>query len=162
MNLRSLIPFRDRTSPMRTEANVFGSLQREIDRLFEDFSRGFGTLGMQGNTSLVPSIDVSETDKDIEISVELPGLERKDVDISIEDDVLTVRGEKKFESDKDDKDKNYHFTERSYGMFYRMLQLPPGVDPSKVQATMSKGVLKVTIPKPARSETKKIEVKEAA
>jgi HSP20 family protein len=76
--------------------------------------------------------------------------------------VLIVRGEKKVESQQDDKNKNYHLSERSYGMFYRMLQLPAGVDPSKIQATMSNGVLKITIPKPARSEAKKIEVKEAA
>ena len=75
---------------------------------------------------------------------------------------MTIRGEKKVESEQDDKNKNYHLTERSYGVFYRVLQLPPGVDPSKIQATMSNGVLKITIPKPARSEAKKIEVKEAA
>ena len=92
----------------------------------------------------------------------MPGLERKDVEISVEDDVLTIRGEKKVESEQDDKNKNYHLSERSYGVFYRVLQLPPGVDPSKIQATMSNGVLKITIPKPARSEAKKIEVKEAA
>ena len=96
------------------------------------------------------------------ITAEMPGLERKDVEISVEDDVLTIRGEKKVESEQDDKNKNYHLTERSYGVFYRVLQLPPGVDPSKIQATMSNGVLKITIPKPARSEAKKIEVKEAA
>jgi HSP20 family protein len=105
---------------------------------------------------------VTETEKEIVITAEMPGLERKDVEISVEDDVLTIRGEKKVESEQDDKNKNYHLTERSYGVFYRVLQLPPGVDPSKIQATMSNGVLKITIPKPARSEAKKIEVKEAA
>jgi HSP20 family protein len=108
---------------------------------------------------------VTETDKEIVIAAEMPGLKRKDIDISIEDDVLTIRGEKKVETktdDKDNKDKSYHVSERSYGMFHRALQLPPGVDPSKVQATMSNGVLKITIPKLARSEPKKIEVKEAA
>jgi HSP20 family protein len=116
----------------------------------------------------MPSIDVTETDKEIAITAEMPGLERKDVDISLEEDVLTIRGEKKMELEKDGKDgkdtqdKNVHLAERSYGVFYRVLQLPPGVDPSSVQATMSKGVLKITIPKPARSAAKKIEVKEAA
>ena len=105
---------------------------------------------------------MTETEKEIVITAEMPGLERKDVEISVEDDVLTIRGEKKVESEQDDKSKNYHLTERSYGVFYRVLQLPPGVDPSKIQATMSNGVLKITIPKPARSEAKKIEVKEAA
>jgi HSP20 family protein len=141
-------------------------LHREIDRLFDDLTRGgFGTLPSPAQTNLMPSIDVTETDKEIEITAELPGLERKDVDISIEDDLLTIRGEKKVETKQEDqggKDKNYHVSERSYGMFYRVIQLPPGVDPSSIQAVMSKGVLKLTIPKPAKAEPKKIEVKEAA
>jgi HSP20 family protein len=111
-------------------------------------------------TNIIPSIDVCETDKAIEVSAEMPGLERKDVEISIEDDTLTIRGEKNVEEER--KDKNVQLSERSYGVFYRVLQLPPGVDPSNVQATMSNGVLKLTIPKPAKSEPNKIEVKEAA
>jgi HSP20 family protein len=168
MNLRSLIPLRDRTGLARPEANPFGSLQREVDRLFEEFSRGLPTFWTPTMMNIVPSVDVAETDKEIEITAELPGLERKDVEISLEDDVLTIRGEKKSESVQDNKkdkgsdNKNYHLTERSYGVFYRVLQLPPGIDPSTVKATMSNGVLKITIPKPARAQAKKIEVKEAA
>jgi HSP20 family protein len=109
---------------------------------------------------LAPRIEVTESDKEIEISAELPGLERKDVDISLDRNLLTVRAEKKVEAEQ--KDKNVHMSERSYGVFYRVLELPMAVDPSTVQATMSKGVLKIAIPKPARTETKKIEVKEAA
>jgi HSP20 family protein len=161
MNLRSLIPSGNGGTRTNPSANPFGFLHREIDRLFEDFTRGIDAGG-QAQVNLVPSIDVTETEKEIVITAEMPGLERKDVEISVEDDVLTIRGEKKVESEQDDKNKNYHLTERSYGVFYRVLQLPPGVDPSKIQATMSNGVLKITIPKPARSEAKKIEVKEAA
>src|SRR5580692_6865074 len=142
MNLRSIVPFRDRPNVGRPDSNLalFSAL-REIDRLFDDFGRGLGPFGMQMPTNLMPSIDVTETDKEIEITAELPGLERKDVDISLEDDVLTIRGEKKAESEPSDKkrnggDKNYHLSERSYGVFYRMLQLPPGIDPSAVKATM--------------------------
>ena len=159
MNLRSLVPFRDHPTLMRPELGMFGPLQREIDRLFDDFARG---LTVQGNGQLVPNIDVTETDKNIEIAAELPGLERKDVDISLEDNALTIRGEKTVEEERKDEKKNYRVTERSYGAFYRVFELPPGIDPSTVQATMSKGVLKITIPKPARSEAKKIEVKEPA
>jgi HSP20 family protein len=166
MNLRSLIPMRDRTGLARPEANTFGSLQREVDRLFEEFSRGLPMFATPALMNIVPSVDVAETDKEIEITAELPGLERKDVEISLEDDVLTIRGEKKTESVQDNKkdgdNKNYHLNERSYGVFYRVLQLPPGIDPSTVKATMSNGVLKITIPKPARTQAKKIEVKEAA
>jgi HSP20 family protein len=158
MNLRSLAPSRERSNIARPEFGLFGSLQREIDRLFDDFAHGFG-----GQGNLLPSMDVTESDKEIEIAAELPGLERKDVDISIEDNVLTIRGEKKIErEEKDEKNKNYRLAERSYGLFYRVLELPNGIDPSKVQASMSNGVLKIKIPKPARSEAKKIEVKEAA
>lgn len=162
MNLRAIVPFKDRQTPARPEINVFGSLQREIDRLFDDFARGFGTLAAAGNGSLMPSMDISETDKEFVITAELPGLERKDVEISLEDNVLTIRGEKKVETPPDDKKTNVHVSERSYGVFYRVLELPFSIDPSSVQAVMSKGVLKVAIPKPARPESKKIEVKEAA
>jgi HSP20 family protein len=134
---------------------LFG-LHREIDRLFDEFAQGIGPNGQQ---NIVPNIEISETDKAIEVSAEMPGLERKDVEISIEDDALTIRGEKKIEENKD---KNVQHSERCYGVFLRVLQMPPGIDPSSVKATMSNGVLKITIPKPAKSEPKKIEVKEAA
>jgi HSP20 family protein len=162
MNLRSLIPSGNGgTLTKSPSGNPFGFLHREIDRLFEDFTRGLDTGG-QAQVNLVPRIDVTETEKEIMISAEMPGLERKDVEISVEDEVLTIRGEKKVERQQDDENKNYHLTERSYGVFYRVLQLPPGVDPSAIQATMSNGVLKISIPRPTRSEPKKIEVKDAA
>jgi HSP20 family protein len=132
---------------------LFG-LHREIDRLFSEFAQGVGPNGAQ---NLIPNIEVSETDKAIEVTAEMPGLERKDVEISIDDDTLTIRGEKKIEENQD---KNVHHSERTYGVFLRVLQLPPDIDPSSVQATMSNGVLKLTIPKPAKSEPKKIEVKD--
>jgi len=156
MNLRSLVPSRDNGNAARGAApiSLFGSLYRDIDRLFEEFTRG-PVVG-QAQVNLVPSIDVTETDEEIVLSAEMPGLERGDVEISIEDDVLTIRGEKKIEEEKDDK--NYHVSERAYGMFYRALQLPPGVDASKIQATMTNGVLKVAIPKPAKAQPKKVEV----
>jgi HSP20 family protein len=141
---------------MQPGFGLFG-LHREIDRLFNEFAQVPGGNG--GPANLVPNIDISETDKAIEVSAEMPGLERKDVEISIEDDTLTIRGEKKIE--EGGKDKNVQHSERCYGVFMRVLQLPAGVDPSKVEATMSNGVLKITIPKPAKPEPKKIEVKEA-
>jgi HSP20 family protein len=162
MNLRALVPFRDRQGLARPELNAFGSLQREVDRLFDEFAQGFGALAAAGNGSIMPSMDVGETDKEFVITAELPGLERKDVEISLEGNVLTIRGEKKIETSPDDKNKNVHVSERSYGVFYRVIELPASVDPSSVQATMSNGVLKITIPKPARAASKKIEVKEAA
>jgi HSP20 family protein len=157
MRLKSLVPFREPGLSVQPDFGLFG-LHRKIDRLFNEFAQRVGLNGML--TNINPSIDICETDKTIEVSAEMPGLERKDVDISIDDDTLTIRGEKKVEEER--KDKNVQLSERSYGALYRVLQLPPGVDPSSVQATMSNGVLRLTIPKPATSEPKKIEVKEAA
>jgi HSP20 family protein len=158
MNLRSLVPFaRDnRQNLARPELPLFGPLHQEIDRLFEDFSRGLGTLA---GSNLMPSMDVAETDNEIEITAELPGLEQKDIDISVDDNVLTIRGEKKVEHEQ--KDKDYRVTERAYGVFYRALELPKGIDPSSIKATMSNGVLKITIPKPQRPQGRKIEVEQS-
>jgi HSP20 family protein len=156
MRLRPLIPSREANVLMRPDLGLFG-LHREIDRLFSEFAQGTGPNGM---ANIMPNIEISESDKAIEVSAEMPGLERKDVEISIEDDTLTIRGEKRIEQDQ--KDKNVQHSERTYGEFLRALQLPPGIDPSSVQATMSNGVLKITIPKPAKLEPKRIEGKEAA
>ena len=157
MNLKSPIPIgRDRS----VAASPFMSLQREIDRLFEDFTRGFPTFSGNGATALMPSMDVTETDKEIEVTAELPGLEEKDVQINLADNLLSIRGEKKAE--KEQKDKNYRRVERSYGSFERTLELPEGVNPDAIKANIAKGVLKVTIPKPAPAQAKKIEVKSAA
>jgi HSP20 family protein len=161
MNLKSLIPVsKERSGVARRDANPFVALQREIDRVFDDFTRGFPSFGLFGTSELVPSMDVSETDKQIEITTELPGLEAKDVEINFADNVLTVRGEKKAE--KEEKDKNYRMVERSYGAFARSIELPANVDPNSIKATIEKGVLKVVVPKPAPANVKKIEVKAAA
>lgn len=163
MKLSSLIPVgRDRGAA----AQPFLSLQREIDRLFEDFTRGFPAMpgfaaGNGGNGGMVlPLTDVTETDKEIEITAELPGLEEKDVQINLADDVLTIRGEKKAE--KEEKNKNYRLVERSYGSFERAIALPEGVKAEDVKAAIAKGVLTVTVMKPAPAQAKTIEVKSAA
>jgi HSP20 family protein len=159
MQQRAMTTRQDNSGALwRPGSAVFGTLQREIDRLFEDFSR-FG-LTPQRTADLVPNIDVNETDQAFEITVEMPGLRREDVEISLDNDVLTIRGEKKFEAEKEDEKGRAHITERAYGTFFRAIQLPTHVDPSAVQATMADGVLKITIPKPAQSESRKIEVKE--
>src|ERR1700716_4598611 len=96
MHLRSLIPSGDGGTRTNLSGNPFGFLHREIDRLFEDFTRGPDTGG-QAQVNLVPSIDMTEAEKEIMITAEMPGLERKDVEISVEDDVLTIRCAKKVE-----------------------------------------------------------------
>ena len=105
-------------------------------------------------------MDVTETDNQIEITAELPGLEEKDEQVNVSDNVLTIRGDKKAE--KEDRQRDYHVVERSYGSFYRALELPSGVDPENIQANIAKGVLKVIVPKSAPKQAKKIDVKSAA
>jgi HSP20 family protein len=164
MGPKSLIPI-SRERGLSAAGNPFMSLQREIERLFDDFARGFPsipTLQPFGGTSalVMPSMDVTETDKEIEITAELPGLEEKDLQINVADDRLIIRGEKKAE--KEEKDKNYRMVERSYGSFERTLELPKDVDVGAIKATIAKGVLKVMIPKPAPVQAKKIQVNSAA
>jgi HSP20 family protein len=159
MNLKSLMPIgRDRN--VARSDNAFLSLQHEIDRLFDDFTRGFPAFSTGGAAELLPNLDVTETDKQIEITAELPGLEEKDVQVNLADNILTIRGEKKAE--KEEKDKTYRLVERSYGSFVRSLELPEGVNADAIKASIEKGVLKVTVPKPTPAQVKKIDVKAAA
>lgn len=158
MNTSVQVPVKQgAVAPSRPGFDVFSSLQRQIDRLFDDFAPTF--VPGRGVTEVSARMDLAETNEGLELTVELPGLEEKDVDVSVGDGVLTVSGEKKFESEQ--KDKNYHFVERSYGSFSRSVELPQGVSADQIKATMSKGVLKVVVPTPAKPEPKKIEVKTA-
>ena len=158
---KSLIPVGTDRNVTRREANPFSFLQQEIDRLFEGVSRSFpGLPAFTGTSGNLPRMDVSESDKAIEIEAELPGLETKDVQINLADNVLTIRGEKK--SEREEKNKDYHLVERSFGSFARSVQLPQGVKPDDVSAEIAKGVLKVTVKKPAPAQSKQIEIKSAA
>jgi HSP20 family protein len=107
----------------------------------------------------LPRSDLSEDKEQFELTVELPGMDEKDLDLSVDDGGLLLKGEKKEE--KETKEKDYHLTERSYGSIRRRFPLPPGVDPEKMKATFSKGVLKVVLPKTtqAKASTRKIEVR---
>jgi HSP20 family protein len=155
--MKSLIPIGRDSSLTRTEANPLAMLQQEMDRLFDGFSKSF--TGLSSRT-LMPSMDLAETEKEIELTAELPGMEEKDVQLNVVDNQLTIRGEKK--NQREEKEKDYHLVERNYGSFVRTVDLPPGVDLDSIKAVMSKGVLKVTVPKPAPAQAKKIEVKGAA
>ncbi len=143
---------------MRREANPFAFLQQEIDRLFDSFSRNLPSFTTAATT--LPSMDVSENDKVIEITAELPGLEKEDVQLNIADNVLTIRGEKK--NEREDKNKDYQLIERSFGSFARSVELPAGVTAENISAEIAKGVLRVTVQKPAPKEFKRIEIKTAA
>ncbi len=132
----------------------------EVMSLWDVMDRWFDmvrTPELIGERSVVPAFDVSETDDHIIVKADLPGVEPKDLEISIVGSVLTVRGEKKQE--KEEKGESFHRIERSYGSFSRSISLPGDVDPDTVDAVYKDGVLKLTIPKTERSKRKKIEVK---
>nr|WP_206377549.1 Hsp20/alpha crystallin family protein [Sphingobium sp. TB-6] len=121
------------------------SLHREVNRLFDDVFRGFGVPSLAGFDRGLswPNLELAETDKEIRVTAELPGLEEKDFEITVEDGALTLRGEKT--SEVEDKDRGY--TERSYGRFERRIGLPKGVDRDQAHASFKNGVLTVTVPK---------------
>lgn len=140
--------------------DLFSQLHREMNQLFDDVWRGFDVPAAAGSRyGLQPKVDVAETDKDVEVTVELPGLDEKDVEVTLADGVLTVKGEKK--SERKEEGKGFYLAERSYGSFQRSIALPEGVDADKVSAEFSKGVLTVKAPKLPEVQTsvKKIAIK---
>jgi HSP20 family protein len=159
MAIRDLVPWRrQRQVPVRWESErPWLSFQREMDRLFDEFSRGWGTtlparFGEEWGV-FSPRVDVREGDDEIQVSAELPGLDADDVDVGISNDLLTISGEKKEETEE--RGENYYHAERSYGSFRRSIPLPAEVDADKVEAVFEKGVLTVTLPKIAGAETRK-------
>lgn len=146
MNLKHLIPF---DFFRRSDIDPFDVLRRDIDRLF-DLSTS------RGRSTVFPLIDVEEDDKQLTISAELPGVEEKDIKLSLNQGVLTIRGEKKQE--KDVKEAGYHLVERSYGSFSRSLGIPFEADPQEVKADFKNGVLHITIPKSAVAGKKAYEI----
>jgi HSP20 family protein len=137
-----------------------GSLFHEIEKTFEDFSHR-SPFSALATTALAPKFDVAEGKDGIDVTAELPGVEEKDIDVTLADGLLTIRGEKKSERDEKDKDKHWHLIERSYGSFSRSIALPYDPDPSRVEAKFDKGVLRVHMPKPAEiaKKEKKIEIR---
>jgi HSP20 family protein len=109
------------------------------------------------------SVDVAETDKEIRVCAELPGVDEKDIEVSLDGDLLTLRGEKKFEQEKGDEKTNYHLVERGYGRFQRSLRLPFQANPDEVKASFQNGVLTVTVPKSAQqARSRRIQIQGAS
>lgn len=161
MKVRSMLP--TLWGESAAERLPFRALQQEVDKLFNDFTTDFPLAGRWNkNGSLAMQVDVAETDKTLEVTAELPGVNEKEIDVSLAGDILTIKAEKK--SDREEKTKDYHLVERSYGTFERSMRLPFKADPAKIEAKFDKGVLKLVVQKPADAQTKtqKIEVKAAA
>jgi len=155
--------------------DAWRSFRSEMDRLFDRFSGAFGMPSLrhmfdadsmfrqESTFSFAPPVvDVAEDEKAYRITAELPGLEPKDIELSVSGDRLVLRGEKREE--KEQKDKNYHMSERTYGSFQRSFALPDGIDRDKITANLANGVLTITLPKTeeAQKPAQKIEVKAAA
>jgi HSP20 family protein len=169
MASRSLLPF-SRNMPMSRsgeETDPFLTLRREMNRVFDDAFGGFSFPSLLGpvlgpilrHMPAAPKVNVSETENELQITAEMPGIDENNVEVSLDDDRLIIRGEKKEE--REDKDRNYHLRERVEGVFSRTLPLPFAPDPSQVKADFKNGVLTITVPKPkeVREKQYRIEVK---
>jgi HSP20 family protein len=130
------------------------SLQGDMNRLFDRFFEGRVANGTARRW--IPAIDLVETDEHLVLRGDLPGMSEDDIDIEIKDNVLTVSGERKAESEQ--KGEGYHRVERAFGSFSRSLTLPQGVDADQIKAGFDKGVLEVTIPKPAEAKPTRVQI----
>lgn len=172
MAVRLLFPFQRSGSGPRWPENAdpLSAFRRDMNRVFEEFLRGFGAPGalaaapQAAAALLTPQINVSETDREIRVTAELPGLDEDDVEVTLADDTLTISGEKEAEEEMEaEGERSYHVVERSSGAFSRTLQLPFPVNPDEVEAVFRKGVLTITIAKPqaVQQKLRKIAIKGA-
>ncbi len=150
MNVRDLVPWargeRERQSAARSDSfSPVLSLHREMNRLFDDVFRGFDDPRFFAGRSGWPSVEVDETEREYRVTAELPGVEERDVEVLLQDGVLTVRGEKKLESEN----RHRSYSERCYGRFERQITLDRDIDESAVNATYKNGILTVLVPKSA-------------
>lgn len=163
MQIKDLIPWahKGQAPDKKTdESNPLVSLQRDMNRVFENFWKRAGDLDWPWGGGDAKS-DVVETRDAVEVTIELPGMEMSDIDVAVRDDMLTVKGEKKVE--RQEEKKGYYLSERSYGAIYRTIPLPPGVDGEKAEASFKNGVLTIRLPQTpeAQAKVKHIEVKSA-
>ena len=155
MNMRDLIPWgrhagSDPVSYGGEQANPFLALHREMNRMFDDVFREFGAPSA-GRMTAWPTIEIAEADSQVRVSAELPGLDENDVDVSLSDGVLTIRGEKKSEVE----DKERRFSERFYGRFERRIPVGPEIREDEVSASFHNGLLTVILPKSAKAQAAK-------
>lgn len=157
MQFKDLIPWgrREPSSIGAGEATPLMTLQHDLNRVFDEYWNRFTALAPTG----FPKTDVADNENQIEVKVDLPGMDEQDIDISVTEDTLTIKGEKRSESEE--KNKDFYLHERSYGAFMRTVPLPVGIQADKAEAEFKKGVLTVTLPKApgTASRSKKIQVK---
>jgi HSP20 family protein len=159
MKVKNLLP--DVARRVKAEIDhPFYSLQRDMNSLFDNFFRGFNVAprGFSGGEMerFTPSIDVKESEKEFMIKAELPGVEEKDIEVTVTDDSVTIKGEKKEE--KEDKNRNYYYMERSYGSFSRVIPLETAIESGKAQASFKNGILDVKIPKNQSAKAKETKI----
>ncbi len=135
----------------------FDRMRRDMDRLWDSFLEGAPGRRDEERGEWLPSLDVSETKNELVVKAEVPGMDAKDVDISLSDGVLTIKGEKKQE--KEEKEADYHLIERSYGAFTRSIQLPKEVQGDKINASYKDGILRITLPKSEEAKKKEIRIR---
>jgi len=142
--------------PWRPFGGELSPFRREMDRVWNRFF-GEAPLARAFAEEWSPTVDISESKDDFIIKAELPGMDEKDINVSISENVLTIKGEKKKE--EEEKDEHHHFCERCYGTFQRSFQLPTNVQGDKVEVTLDKGVLMITLPKVEEAKKKEIQIK---
>lgn len=143
--MNDVTPVRETALPAADTASPFAWLRSEIDRLFDDFGRpARGMLGL-GDRALMPALEMVESDTAYTLTAELPGMDDKDIELTVEDGMLHLSGRKREDSER--KDKGFLLAERRYGAFDRRVSLPTDVDPDGVRARYADGVLTVTLPK---------------
>jgi len=161
MNMRDLIPWGRNSNPAPTnyrgeDQNTFLTLHREMNRLFDDMWRSFDAPTSRFGqfwpmaTSNWPHLEIAETDQEVRVTAEVAGLDEKDIEVLVEDDVLTLRGEKRAENE----DKDRHFSERFYGQFERRIPLGVEVEDTKATASFKNGLLTIVLPKSAKAQSK--------
>jgi HSP20 family protein len=132
------------------------SLRERMNKLFEDVASSRGEERDLAASSWAPAVDIYETENEVILTAEIPGIEEKDIEIKVEDSTLTLRGERKFE--KETKEENYHRIERAYGSFFRSFTLPTYVDQDGIEAQHENGVLKIHMPKRAELKPRKVKI----
>lgn len=135
----------------------FEKMRREMDRLWDSFFERKTTRTAGEEREWVPSLDISETKGDLVVKAELPGIDPKEIDISLNEGILTIKGEKRQE--KEEKEEGYHLVERNYGSFTRSIRLPREIQNEKISASYKDGVLRITLPKTEEAKKKEVKIK---